>query len=81
MKCIYFSHLLVAVCLPFTAAVVPAHMNGLFTLDKFFIGYMSVPVIIVVSQMTLMTPDGYKTAPQLEEKNVGRGLVPVYVKP
>ncbi|KAK4565927.1 hypothetical protein LTR86_003776 [Recurvomyces mirabilis] len=42
--------------------------NGSFTPDKFFFGYLIVPALIFVAQFTLMTPDGYKSVPQLEEK-------------
>jgi len=39
-----------------------------FTPDKFFFGYLAVPLLILIAQFTLMTPDGYKTVPQLEKK-------------
>lgn len=39
-----------------------------FTPDKFFFGYLAVPALILIAQYTLMTPDGYKTVPQLEAK-------------
>ncbi|KAK1821594.1 hypothetical protein LTR12_003988 [Friedmanniomyces endolithicus] len=42
--------------------------NGSFTPEKFFFGYLIVPIIILLAQFTLMTPDGYKTIPQLEAK-------------
>ncbi|KAK5147398.1 hypothetical protein LTR32_001143 [Rachicladosporium monterosium] len=42
--------------------------NGSFTPDKFFFGYLIVPIVILLAQFTLMTPDGYKTIPQLEAK-------------
>ncbi|KAK5113458.1 hypothetical protein LTR85_010886 [Meristemomyces frigidus] len=42
--------------------------GGTFTPDKFFFGYLAVPALIVIAQFTLMTPDGYKTVPQLEAK-------------
>ncbi|TKA78723.1 hypothetical protein B0A55_04531 [Friedmanniomyces simplex] len=42
--------------------------HGSFTPEKFFFGYLAVPVVILVAQFTLMIPDGYKTIPQLEAK-------------
>ncbi|KAK5694698.1 hypothetical protein LTR97_009288 [Elasticomyces elasticus] len=42
--------------------------GGSFTPQKFFFGYLVVPAAIFVAQFTLMTPDGYKTIPQLEAK-------------
>ncbi|EMC94039.1 hypothetical protein BAUCODRAFT_36510 [Baudoinia panamericana UAMH 10762] len=42
--------------------------NGTFKPEKFFFGYLAVPIIIFVAQFTLMTPDGYKSVPQLEMK-------------
>ncbi|KAK0971914.1 hypothetical protein LTS01_015184 [Friedmanniomyces endolithicus] len=42
--------------------------NGSFTPEKFFFGYLIVPIVILLAQFTLMTPDGYKTIPQLEAK-------------
>ncbi|KAI7501898.1 MFS general substrate transporter [Hortaea werneckii] len=42
--------------------------EGRFTPEKFFFAYLVVPAIILVAQVTLMTPDGYKSVPQLEAK-------------
>lgn len=42
--------------------------DGTFTPQKFFFGYLVVPALLLVAQFTLMTPDGYKTVPQLEAK-------------
>ncbi|KAK5683113.1 hypothetical protein LTS10_004644 [Elasticomyces elasticus] len=42
--------------------------GGSFTPQKFFFGYLVVPAAIFIAQFTLMTPDGYKTIPQLEAK-------------
>lgn len=42
--------------------------NGSFTPQKFFFGYLAVPVLIFVAQFTIMSPDNYKTMPELEQK-------------
>ncbi|WPH03888.1 MFS general substrate transporter [Acrodontium crateriforme] len=42
--------------------------SGAFTPKKFFLIYLVVPIFIIIAQVILMTPDGYKTIPQLEEK-------------
>ena len=42
--------------------------NGAFTPQKFFFGYLAVPVLIFVAQFTIMSPDNYKTMPELEQK-------------
>ena len=42
--------------------------NHAFAPEKFFFAYCAVPVLILIAQFTLMTPDGYKSVPQLEEK-------------
>ncbi|KAK4544239.1 hypothetical protein LTR36_004449 [Oleoguttula mirabilis] len=42
--------------------------GGNFTPDKFFLGYLAVPALILIAQFSLMIPDGYKTVPQLEAK-------------
>ena len=42
--------------------------DGSFTPEKFFFGFLAVPALILIIQFTLMTPDGYKTVPQLEAK-------------
>lgn len=42
--------------------------DGSFTPQKFFFGYLVVPVMIVVGQLTLMNEDAYKTIPQYEAK-------------
>ena len=42
--------------------------NAKFTPDRFFLGYLAVPVFILVAQFTLMNEDGYKTVPQMEVK-------------
>lgn len=42
--------------------------DGTFTPSKFFFGYLVVPVLIFVAQLTLMNEDAYKTVPQLEIK-------------
>ena len=41
---------------------------GAFTPQKFFFGYLAVPALILLLQFTLMTPEGYKSVPQLEAK-------------
>ena len=42
--------------------------NGAFTPQKFFFGYLAVPVLIFVAQFTIMSPDNYKNMPELEQK-------------
>ncbi|KAK5107136.1 hypothetical protein LTR62_001694 [Meristemomyces frigidus] len=42
--------------------------NGAFTPEKFFFGYLVVPVTIFIAQFTLFSPDGYQSVPQLEAK-------------
>ena len=42
--------------------------NGAFSPEKFFFGYLAVPVLIFVAQFTIMSPDNYKTMPELEQK-------------
>lgn len=42
--------------------------DGTFTPEKFFLGFLAVPVLIMVAQFTLMNEDAYKTVPQLEIK-------------
>lgn len=42
--------------------------DGSFSPEKFFFSYLVVPALILITQFTLMTPDGYKTVPQLENK-------------
>ncbi|CAK4016448.1 MFS general substrate transporter [Lecanosticta acicola] len=42
--------------------------GGTFTPQKFFFGYLIVPALILLAQLTIMNADGYKTVPQLEEK-------------
>ena len=42
--------------------------GGNFTPQKFFLGYLAVPGLILLAQLTLMTEDAYKTVPQLEAK-------------
>lgn len=39
-----------------------------FTPEKFFFGYLVVPVLIFVAQFTIMSPDNYKAMPELEQK-------------
>ena len=39
-----------------------------FTPEKFFLGYLTVPVFILIGQLTLMQEDAYKTVPQMEMK-------------
>ncbi|CAF3660936.1 unnamed protein product [Fusarium graminearum] len=42
--------------------------DGRFTLDKFFFGYISVPVFICVAELLWMPAHSYHTLPQLEKK-------------
>lgn len=42
--------------------------DGAFTPTRFFLGYLIVPVLIVIAQFTLMNENAYKTVPQLEMK-------------
>ena len=42
--------------------------NGAFSPQKFFFGYLAVPVLIFIAQFTIMSPDNYKTVPELEQK-------------
>ncbi|KAK5166420.1 uncharacterized protein LTR77_007963 [Saxophila tyrrhenica] len=42
--------------------------GGTFTPEKFFFGYLIVPIFIFVGQFTLMNEDAYKTVPQYEAK-------------
>jgi hypothetical protein len=42
--------------------------DGAFTPERCFFAYLIVPAVILVAQFTLMTPDGYKSVPQLEAK-------------
>ncbi|KAK3684432.1 hypothetical protein LTR37_020272, partial [Vermiconidia calcicola] len=42
--------------------------DGSFTPEKFFFGFLAVPVVILLAQFTLMNEDAYKTVPQLEAK-------------
>ncbi len=42
--------------------------GGSFTPQKFFFGYLAVPVVIFIAQFTLMNEDAYKTIPQYESK-------------
>jgi len=42
--------------------------GGTFSPQKFFFAFLAVPVLILAAQVLLMTPDGYKTVPQLEKK-------------
>jgi MFS family permease len=42
--------------------------EGNFSPQKFFFGYLAVPVLIFVAQFTIMSPDNYKTLPELERK-------------
>jgi MFS family permease len=42
--------------------------EGSFSPQKFFFGYLAVPVLIFVAQFTIMSPDNYKTMPELERK-------------
>ncbi|KAF2860043.1 MFS general substrate transporter [Piedraia hortae CBS 480.64] len=44
--------------------------KGKFTPDLFFAYYLIVPVLLVITNMTLMLRDGYMTVPQLEAKTV-----------
>lgn len=39
-----------------------------FTPQRFFFGYLIVPALILIAQLTVMNADGYKTVPQLEVK-------------
>ncbi|KAF2716539.1 MFS general substrate transporter [Polychaeton citri CBS 116435] len=41
--------------------------NGRFTPSLFFRIYLAVPVLILLMQVFLMQPDGYKTLPELEQ--------------
>lgn len=42
--------------------------HGSFTPEKFFFGYLAVPVLIFIAQFTIMSPDNYKSVPELEQK-------------
>jgi MFS family permease len=42
--------------------------GGKFTLDKFFFGYISVPVLICLAELLWMPPHSYHSLPQLEKK-------------
>ncbi|KAI5364974.1 Putative major facilitator superfamily, MFS transporter superfamily [Septoria linicola] len=42
--------------------------EGSFGPEKFFFGYLIVPVFILLAQVTVMNHDGYKTLPELERK-------------
>ena len=42
--------------------------GGNFGPEKFFFGYLIVPVFILLTQLFVMNHDGYKTLPQLERK-------------
>lgn len=42
--------------------------EGTFSPEKFFFGYLAVPVLIFVAQFTIMSPDNYKNIPELEQK-------------
>lgn len=42
--------------------------EGSFGPEKFFFGYLIVPIFILVAQLTVMNHDGYKTLPELERK-------------
>ncbi|KAH7233532.1 major facilitator superfamily domain-containing protein [Fusarium tricinctum] len=42
--------------------------GGKFTLDKFFFGYISVPVFILLAEILWMPAHSYHTLPQLEKK-------------
>lgn len=42
--------------------------DGTFGPEKFFFGYLIVPALILIAQLTVMNHDGYKTLPQLERK-------------
>jgi MFS family permease len=42
--------------------------DGAFTPQKFFLGYLLVPILILAAQFTLMNEGAYKTVPQMELK-------------
>ena len=42
--------------------------EGSFSPQKFFFGYLAVPVLIFVAQFTIMSSDNYKSVPELERK-------------
>lgn len=42
--------------------------EGTFGPDKFFFGYLIIPVLILIAQFTIMPRDSYKTVPQLKAK-------------
>ena len=42
--------------------------DGAFTPQKFFLCYLTVPIVILAAQFTLMNEDAYKTVPQMELK-------------
>ena len=44
------------------------HSGGAFIPHYFFFGFLIVPVLIFVAQLTLFDADSYKTVPQLEQK-------------
>lgn len=45
-----------------------AYQNSGLAPQKFFFGYLAVPVLIFVAQFTIMSPDNYKTMPEMEKK-------------
>ncbi|KAF2212092.1 hypothetical protein CERZMDRAFT_98006 [Cercospora zeae-maydis SCOH1-5] len=42
--------------------------EGRFGPEKFFFGFLIVPALILIAQLTVMNADGYKTLPELERK-------------
>lgn len=42
--------------------------GGKFSLDQFFFGYLTIPVLIFITEFMLMPAHGYHTIPELEEK-------------
>ncbi|KFA56188.1 hypothetical protein S40293_00106 [Stachybotrys chartarum IBT 40293] len=42
--------------------------GGKFSLDKFFLGYLAVPALILVAELSYMPPHSYHTMPELEQK-------------
>ena len=42
--------------------------NHLFTPDRFFLYYTTIPILILISQLTLLPSQSYDTVPQLDKK-------------
>ncbi|KFY96585.1 hypothetical protein V500_02376 [Pseudogymnoascus sp. VKM F-4518 (FW-2643)] len=42
--------------------------NGRISLTKFFFGYLTVPVLIIVAEFAFMPPQAYQSAPEIDQK-------------